>query len=75
MPPRDHHGTDETEQPNTEGIDGYTLTKIESEKVSVEVIRHAVGTITESDVLLAAATAYTEDADKRLADRRKQTKK
>lgn len=32
------------------------LGKIESEKVSVEVIRHAVGTVTESDVLLAAAS-------------------
>lgn len=30
---RDHHGTDETEAPNTSGIDGYTLTKVESENV------------------------------------------
>jgi len=30
---RDHHGTDETEPPNTKGIDGYTLTKVESEQV------------------------------------------
>ncbi|MBQ15579.1 MAG: oxidoreductase [Planctomycetaceae bacterium] len=28
---RDHHGTDETEEPDREGIDGYTLTKVESE--------------------------------------------
>ncbi|MAT15783.1 MAG: oxidoreductase [Planctomyces sp.] len=28
---RDHHGTDESEPPNQEGIDGYTLTKVESE--------------------------------------------
>ncbi len=34
---RDHHGTDETEEPNTAGIDGYTLTKIEAEKL---VLRH-----------------------------------
>lgn len=32
------------------------LKKIPSDKVSLEVIRHAVGTITESDVLLAAAS-------------------
>ena len=30
---RDHHGTDETEPPSTKGIDGYTLTKVESEQV------------------------------------------
>ena len=30
---RDHHGTDETEQVNRSGIDGYTLTKLESEQV------------------------------------------
>ena len=30
---RDHYGTDESEQPNADGIDGYTLTKIESEKI------------------------------------------
>lgn len=30
---RDHHGTDEHEQPSTRGIDGYTLTKVESELV------------------------------------------
>ncbi|GAB4137783.1 MAG: NAD-dependent epimerase/dehydratase family protein [Planctomycetaceae bacterium] len=34
---RDHHGTDESEEPNTQGIDGYTLTKVESEQV---VLRH-----------------------------------
>lgn len=34
---RDHHGTDETEAPSTEGIDGYTLTKVESEQL---VVRH-----------------------------------
>lgn len=28
---RDHHGTDENEEPNIVGIDGYTLTKVESE--------------------------------------------
>lgn len=27
----DHYGTDETTLPNTQGIDGYTLTKVESE--------------------------------------------
>jgi nucleoside-diphosphate-sugar epimerase len=31
---RDHHGTDETEPPNREGIDGYTLTKVESEDLA-----------------------------------------
>jgi nucleoside-diphosphate-sugar epimerase len=30
---RDHYGTDESEQPNAEGIDGYTLTKVESENL------------------------------------------
>lgn len=34
---RDHHGTDESEPPNTKGIDGYTLTKVESEQV---VLKH-----------------------------------
>ena len=29
---RDHHGTDESEPPNTVGIDGYTLTKVEAER-------------------------------------------
>lgn len=36
---RDHHGTDETEKPNTDGIDGYTLTKVESEQVVLDHIR------------------------------------
>lgn len=30
---RDHYGTDETEEPSTTGIDGYTLTKVEAERV------------------------------------------
>ncbi|MFK7778714.1 MAG: NAD-dependent epimerase/dehydratase family protein, partial [Gimesia sp.] len=30
---RDHYGTDETEPPHTAGIDGYTLSKIESEQL------------------------------------------
>lgn len=30
---RDHFGTDETEPPHTAGIDGYTLSKIESEQL------------------------------------------
>lgn len=34
---RDHYGTDETEEPSTTGIDGYTLTKVEAERV---VLRH-----------------------------------
>ena len=29
----DHYGTDETTEPNTDGIDGYTLTKVESEQL------------------------------------------
>ena len=36
---RDHHGTDETEQPNTAGIDGYTLTKVESEQLVLKYIK------------------------------------
>ncbi|MBM83292.1 MAG: oxidoreductase [Planctomycetaceae bacterium] len=36
---RDHHGTDESEPPNSEGIDGYTLTKVESEAVVLNRIR------------------------------------
>ena len=35
---RDHYGTDETELPNTDGIDGYTLTKFESEQVVLKQI-------------------------------------
>jgi nucleoside-diphosphate-sugar epimerase len=34
---RDHHGTDESVAPSTTGMDGYTLTKVESEKL---VLRH-----------------------------------
>lgn len=34
---RDHYGTDESEQPSTKGIDGYTLTKVEAEEL---VLRH-----------------------------------
>jgi len=33
---RDHHGTDETEPPSRDGIDGYTLTKVESEDLALE---------------------------------------
>lgn len=33
---RDHHGTDESEPPNKTGIDGYTLTKVESEELVLE---------------------------------------
>lgn len=33
---RDHYGTDETVPPNRAGIDGYTLTKMESEDLVVE---------------------------------------
>lgn len=36
---RDHHGTDESEQPSTVGIDGYTLTKVESEQLALRHIR------------------------------------
>ena len=36
---RDHFGTDETEQPTANGIDGYTLTKVESEQLVVRRIR------------------------------------
>jgi nucleoside-diphosphate-sugar epimerase len=36
---RDHHGTDETELPHVTGIDGYTLTKAESEQVVLKRIR------------------------------------
>ncbi|HLJ11894.1 MAG TPA: NAD-dependent epimerase/dehydratase family protein [Planctomycetaceae bacterium] len=34
---RDHHGTDETVEPSSAGIDGYTLSKVEAEKL---VLRH-----------------------------------
>ena len=33
---RDHHGTDESEPPDRAGIDGYTLTKVESEDLARE---------------------------------------
>lgn len=36
---RDHYGTDETELPNFSGIDGYTLTKCESEKLVLDHVR------------------------------------
>jgi nucleoside-diphosphate-sugar epimerase len=36
-PARDHYGTDESVQPDPQGIDGYTLTKIESEQL---VLKH-----------------------------------
>ena len=36
---RDHHGTDETEPPNVSGIDGYTLTKAEAERLALD--RHS----------------------------------
>lgn len=35
----DHYGTDETTAPHTAGIDGYTLTKVESEKLVTDYIR------------------------------------
>jgi nucleoside-diphosphate-sugar epimerase len=36
---RDHYGTDESTPPSTTGIDGYTLTKVESELLIVRFIR------------------------------------
>jgi nucleoside-diphosphate-sugar epimerase len=36
---RDHFGTDETEEPSTSGIDGYTLTKVEAEQLVRQHIR------------------------------------
>ena len=33
---RDHHGTDETTPPDSSGIDGYTLTKAESERLVLD---------------------------------------
>ncbi|MEI7701018.1 MAG: NAD-dependent epimerase/dehydratase family protein [Planctomycetia bacterium] len=36
---RDHYGTDESTPPSTTGIDGYTLTKVESELLIVGFIR------------------------------------
>lgn len=37
-PATDHFGTDETTAPNTQGIDGYTLTKVESEKLVLDEV-------------------------------------
>jgi nucleoside-diphosphate-sugar epimerase len=34
----DHYGTDETTAPNADGIDGYTLTKVESEKLVCDYV-------------------------------------
>jgi nucleoside-diphosphate-sugar epimerase len=36
---RDHYGTDETEPPNVSGIDGYTVTKAESEQLVLKHVR------------------------------------
>ena len=36
---RDHFGTDESEEPSTSGIDGYTLTKVEAEQLVRRHIR------------------------------------
>ncbi len=36
---RDHYGTDETTEPSTVGIDGYTLTKVESELLVLDYMR------------------------------------
>lgn len=38
-PARDHYGTDETEPPSLDGIDGYTRTKAESEKLLLDRAR------------------------------------
>ncbi|MFG0294574.1 MAG: NAD-dependent epimerase/dehydratase family protein [Maioricimonas sp. JB045] len=37
-PARDHYGTDESVSPNKEGIDGYTLTKVESEELFLDYV-------------------------------------
>ena len=37
-PARDHYGTDESIQPDPKGIDGYTLTKIESEQLVLKYV-------------------------------------
>lgn len=37
---RDHYGTDEATLPSTAGIDGYTLTKVESELLVCDAIRN-----------------------------------
>ena len=39
-PARDHHGTDESQPVSTEGIDGYTLTKVEAELLVKEHIQN-----------------------------------
>jgi len=36
---RDHHGTDETVEPSTTGMDGYTLTKVEAEQLTLRHVR------------------------------------
>lgn len=36
---RDHFGTDETEPPTTTGMDGYTLTKAEAERLVLDHVR------------------------------------
>lgn len=36
----DHYGTDETTEPSRQGIDGYTLTKVESEQLVREYVSH-----------------------------------
>ncbi len=38
-PAKDHYGTDEATPPNTAGIDGYTLTKVESEQLILDAVR------------------------------------
>lgn len=38
-PARDHYGTDESEMPNADGIDGYTLSKFEAERLVLDYIR------------------------------------
>lgn len=36
----DHYGTDEATEPSTRGIDGYTLTKVESERLVTDAVRN-----------------------------------
>jgi nucleoside-diphosphate-sugar epimerase len=38
-PARDHYGTDESETPDPDGIDGYTLSKFEAERLVLDYIR------------------------------------
>lgn len=38
-PATDHYGTDESTAPSTAGIDGYTLTKVESEQLVLDYVR------------------------------------